>query len=91
MVHQLVNVPHTPCNDKALTPLTLEQALEILFDVVPHMPIESQTSFLAMFRGNTSSFSSRKAFRIYTPPLRLPLTPDALRSVVQAKTYVYIS
>ena len=90
MAHQPVNVPHASCNDEAPVPLGLEQALEIIFNVVPQMPVESQISFLAMSRDSTSNLPYRVAPIMHTRPHRLPLTPDIVRSVVQAKTYVCI-
>jgi hypothetical protein len=91
MAHQMVNLPRALCNDEASVPLGLEQVLEILFSAVPHMPTESRLSFLAMSRGGTPNLPSREAPIIHTRPPRLPLTPDIIRSVVQAKTYVRVS
>jgi len=91
MAHQPANIQHASCNDEAPVPLGLEQALEVLSSVVPHMPIESQISFLAMSRGSTPNPPSCVAPIIHTRPHRLLLTPDIIRSVVQAKTYVCIS
>jgi len=86
MAHELVNVPHAPPNDEPPASFNLEQVFELLLGVVPHMPLESQISFLAMSRGNISGLSSLKAPAIRTRPSRLPLAPDVLRSMVQART-----
>ena len=88
MVHRLVNVPHVPRNDEAPASLSLEQVLETLSSILLHMPTESQMTFLAMSRSNAPNLPSYEAPIIRTRPLRLPLAPDDLRGVIQAKTYV---
>jgi len=79
---------HQPGNVHPPTPLTLDQALQNILAVILHMPKESQLSFSAMVFGTPSILPSHEAPAVPTVPLRLPLTPDVLRGVVQAKTYV---
>lgn len=90
MTHQSVSVPHVLYDDKTPAPLSQEQILEILSNLVPHMPRESQTSFLAMFCGDTLALPFRKSPKIRIPP-HLALSLDVVRSVVRAKAYVRIS
>ena len=90
MAHQLANVPHVLCDDKPPALLSQEQILEILSNLVPHMPRESQASFFAMFRGNTPVLPFREPPTSCTPP-HLTISPDIVRSVVRAEAYVHIS
>lgn len=89
MAHQLVNVHPAPRDNGPPIPLTLEQVLQNLFVVVPHMPRDSQLSFLTMVIGPTSSLSSDKALRIPAAPSCPLVTLDILRDAIKAKTYVY--
>ena len=86
MAHQPVNVPHAPPNDEPSIPLSPKQVNDIILDLVPHMPLKSQISFLAMSHGDISGLSSFEAPTMRTRPPRLTLVPDILRGVVQAQT-----
>lgn len=90
MAHQPVNVPRVLYDDKKPAPLSQEQILEILSNLVPYMPKESQTSFLAMFCGNTLALLFRKSPTTRILP-HLALSSDVVRSVVRAEAYVHIS
>lgn len=89
MAHQSADAPHVPCDDKTPALLNQEQILEILSDLVPHMPRESQTSLLAMFCGNTPALPFREPPTLRIPP-HLTISLDVVRSVVQAEAYVCI-
>lgn len=89
MAGHLASVPHTPRDENIQTPPISREILEILFEVVPHMPTESQESFVSMLRDNDSNPPSHGALKV--PPRRphLSLLPDSLHNYVQEKTYVY--
>lgn len=86
MAHVLANIHHAPCNDNAQTALPLEQILEVLFEVVPHMPIDSQISFISMFRGNTLVLPPHEA-----PKARPPTFSNALRRYLHSKTIHHLT
>jgi len=88
MSHQPNNTRPASSDNENPAPLTLEQALQQLFTVLPYMPAESQTSFLTMAFGTTSRLPSHETPAVSTAPVRLPLAQDAIRGVIQAKTYV---
>ena len=88
MSHQLDNVRPAPSDSETFTPLTMEQALQHIFTVLPYMPVGSQTSFFTMALGTITSLPSHRTPVISTAPVRLPLASDIIRGMVQAKTYV---
>ena len=88
MPHQLLKFPRAPNNENAQVLPTMEQVLEVLFEVVPYMPVESQISFTSMFRDNTPSPPPDEAPSQHA---RISLLSDSLHNYVQEKTYVYVS
>lgn len=87
MAHILVNLHHAPRNENAQTTLLLEQILEVLFEVVHHMPVDSQISFISMFRGNTLVPPPREAPKPRPPLVHPPTFSNALCRYLHAKTY----
>ena len=85
MANRPNTVPH-PLNN-IQTPSIPEQVLQILLEVVPHMPTESQVSFFSMFRDNASSLPFHEAPKAPYPLAHPSLLPDSLHNYVQAKTY----
>lgn len=92
MDHRPADAQRVPPNHNTRTTLlTPGQVLEILLEVIPHAPPESQKSFIAMFGTHLPGLHSRGPPKALPLILQPPLLPDSLHSFVRAKTYVRIS
>lgn len=91
MAHIVANVHHAPCNDNAQTALPLGQILEVLFEVVPHMPIDSQVSFITMFRGNTLVPPPQEAPEAPPPFVHPPTFSNALRRYLHSEAIHHLT
>jgi hypothetical protein len=85
MTYQLINVSHTPSGENTQTPSSMEQVLEILSGVFPHMTTESQASFISMFHNKTSNLPS------HPPHTKLSSLSDPLYDYLRDKMYVCVS
>lgn len=90
MAHQPADVPRAPSGKNTTTP-SLEQVLEILSGVIPHMSTDSQASFISMFRDSTTNLPSHKTPKSFSQRTRLPLLPGPLHNYVRGKTYACVS